>query len=62
MRTIIIVLKWSYNNEVRRKHIKPYYHRHPSMCKFQELINISNKRDTFRLMIYIYNINYYERL
>ena len=41
------------NNEVRRKHIKPYYHRHPSMYKFQELMNKSNKRDVFRLMISI---------
>ena len=30
-----------------------YYHRHPSMYKFQELMNKSSKRDTFRLMIYI---------
>ena len=48
-----IVLKCAYYNEVRRKYIKPYYHRHPSMYKFQELMNKSNKRDTFRLMIFI---------
>ena len=28
-------------------------HRHPSMYKFQELINKSNKRAAFRLMIFI---------
>ena len=48
-----IVLKCAYYNEVRRKYIKPYYHRHPSMYKFQELMNRSNKRDAFRLMIFI---------
>ena len=48
-----IVLKCAYYNEVRRKYIKPYYHRHPSMYKFQELMNKSNKRDAFRLMIFI---------
>ena len=48
-----IMLKCAYYNEVRRKYIKPYYHRHPSMYKFQELINKSNKRDTFCLMICI---------
>ena len=37
-----IVLKCAYYNEVRRKYIKPYYHRHPSMYKFQELMNRSN--------------------
>ena len=26
-----IVLKCAYYNEVRRKYIKPYYHRHPSI-------------------------------
>ena len=30
-----------------------YYHRHPSMYKFQELMNKLNKRDTFRFMIFI---------
>ena len=34
-------------------YIKPYYHPHPSMYKFQELMNKSNKRDYFRLMIFI---------
>ena len=29
------------------------YHRHPSMYKFQELMNKSNKGDVFRLMIFI---------
>ena len=48
-----IVLKCAYYNEVGRKYIKPYYHRHPSMYKFQELMNKSNKRDAFRLMIFI---------
>ena len=48
-----IVLKCTYYNEVRRKYIKQYYHLHPSMYKFQELMNKSNKRDTFRLMICI---------
>ena len=49
-----IVLKCAYYNKVRKKYIRPYYHRHHSMCKFQELINKNNKRDTFRLMIYMY--------
>ena len=48
-----IVLKCVYYNEIRRKFIKPYYHRHPNMYKFQELMNKSNKRDTFRVMIFI---------
>ena len=47
-----IVLKCAYYNRVRRKYIKPYYHRHPSMYKFQEIMNKSNKRDAFRLMIF----------
>ena len=34
-------------------YIKPYYTRHPSMYKFQEFINKRNKRDAFRLMIFI---------
>ena len=38
-----IVLKCAYYNEVRRKYIKPYYHRHPSMYKFQELMNKSRR-------------------
>ena len=50
-----IVLKCAYYNKVRRKYIKPYYHRHPSMYKFQELMNKCNKRDTFRLMLVIKN-------
>ena len=45
-----IVLKCAYYNEVRRKY---YKHRHLNMYKFQELINKSNKRDIFRLMIFI---------
>ena len=47
-------LKCAYYNEVRRKYIKPNnVIRHPSMYKFQELMNKSNKRDAFRLMIFI---------
>ena len=37
-------------------YIKPYYPRHPSMYKFQELMNKRNKRDAFRLMIFIKNV------
>ena len=36
-----------------KKYITPYYHRHPNMYKFQELMNKSNKRDAFRLMTFI---------
>ena len=48
-----IVLKCAYYNEVGKKYIKLYYHRFPSMYKFQELMSKSNKRDTFRLLIFI---------
>ena len=48
-----IVLKFVYYCEFRRKYIKPYYQRHPSMYKFQGLMNKTNKRDTFRLIIFI---------
>ena len=48
-----IALKCAYYNELRRTYIKPYYHRHHSMYTFQELLNKSKKRDTFRLIIFI---------
>ena len=54
-----IVLKCAYYNEVRRKYIKPYYHRHSSMYKFEELMNKSNKRHFSLNDIYK---NCYERL
>ena len=49
----IVLKKCAYYNEVRRKYIKPCYHRHSNIYKFQELMNKINKRDTFRLMIFI---------
>ena len=45
--------RFAYYNEVRRKYIKLYYHGRSSMYKFQKLMNKSNKRDTFGLMIFM---------
>ena len=38
---------------VRLKYIKPYYHNRPSMFKFVELMNTTNKRDRFILMLFL---------
>ena len=41
-----IVFKCAYYNEVRRKYIKRYYNRHPSMYKFIPGINEHKKEET----------------
>ena len=35
------------------KYIKPYYYRRPSMLKFIELMSTENKRDLYRLMVFL---------
>ena len=39
--------------DVRLKYIKPFYHNRSSMFKFVELINTTNKRDCFKLMLFL---------
>ena len=48
-----IVLICENFRDVRLKYIKPYYHNRPSMFKFVELMNTTNKRDRFRLMLFL---------
>ena len=40
-------------NSLREKYIKPYYYRRPSMQKFVELMNTDNRRDLYRLMVFL---------
>ena len=39
--------------DVRLKYIGPFYHNRPSMFKFVELMNTTNKRDRFKLMLFL---------
>ena len=48
-----IVLICENFRDVRLKYIKPYYHNRPSMFKFVEFMNTTNKRDRFRLMLFL---------
>ncbi len=48
-----ILMTCSHYIELRHKYIKQYYYRRPSMLKFKYLLNTTNKRDRFRLMVYI---------
>ncbi len=48
-----IILLCDYFSDIRTKYIKQYYYRRPSMQKFIDLMNTSNKRDHFRYMILI---------
>ena len=43
----------SFFKHVRTKYIKPYYYQRPSMQKFVELLNTTNTRERFRLMLFI---------
>ena len=40
-------------NSLREKYIKPYYYRRPSMHKFGKLMNTDNRRDLYRLMVFL---------
>ena len=40
-----------YFKELRRKYIKPYYYKRPSMNKFVELMKTQNKREIHRIML-----------
>ena len=48
-----IVLICENFRDVRLKYIKPYYHNRPRMFKFVELMNTTNKRDRFKLMLFL---------
>ena len=48
-----IVLICENFRDVRLKYIKPYYHNRPSMFKFVELMNTTNKSDRFKLMLFL---------
>ena len=37
---------------LRKKYLKPYYYKRPSVYKFIQLMNTVNKREQFRLMIF----------
>ena len=37
---------------LRKKYLKPYYYKRPSVYKFVQLMNTVNKREQFRLMIF----------
>ena len=41
-----------YFKELRRKYIKPYYYKRPSMNKFVELMKTRNKREIHRIMLF----------
>ena len=40
-------------NSLREKYIKPYYYRRPCMLKCVELMNTENRRDLYRLMVFL---------
>ncbi len=48
-----LVMTCDFFKDLRRKYIKPYYYRHPSMYKCIELFNNTNRRELFRLMLFI---------
>ena len=48
-----IVLICENFRDVRLKYIKPFYHNRPSTFKFVELMNTTNKRDRFKLMLFL---------
>ena len=48
-----IVLICKNFRDVRLKYIKPFYYKKPSMFKFVELVNTTNKRDRFKLMLFL---------
>ena len=39
--------------DIRKKYIKRYYHRRPSMAKFVELMNTNSDQERFRFMIFV---------
>ena len=39
--------------DIRKKYIKRYYHRRPSMAKFVELINTNSGQERFRFLIFV---------
>ena len=41
-----------YVKELRRKYIKPYYYKRPSMNKFVEVMKTRNKREIHRIMLF----------
>ena len=50
-----IVLICKNFRDVWLKYIKPFYHKKPSMFKFGELMNTTNKSDRFKLMLFLKN-------
>ena len=48
-----IVLICENFRDVRLKYIKPFYHNKTSMFKCVELMNSTNKRDCFKLILFI---------
>ena len=39
--------------DIRKKYIKRYYHRRPSMANFVELMNTNSDQESFRFMIFV---------
>ena len=48
-----VLMKCTYFSIIRKKYLRSYYSHRPSMFKFQKLLTTDNKRDLFRLMLYI---------
>ena len=39
--------------DARKKYLKKYFYRRPSMAKFVELMNTKSDRERYRLMLYV---------